>query len=521
MFTKMLAATVAALAMAALPGMGNASDDAPYRIVKDPLELTIHMHFRNRYVYDENWPVAQEATRLTGIKLKNVASLATTNSNEAFNLLMASGNLPDIVGGSEVERSLKDEFNRYGMEGAFIPLDDLIDKYAPNIKKFFDEHPILRKAISGPDKKLYYIPYLPDGKYARGWHIRQDWLDKLGLKTPETVDELHAVLEAFRDRDPNGNGKQDEVPLFMREDQELMRLLVFWGGRSSGSDIPNDFYVEDGKVMHGYAQPSYRVGMRNIAKWYAEGLLDKEHYTRKGKARDFLLGNDLGGVTHDWFASTGSYNDSLKDKIPGFHIVAFPPVANVDGKRIEENRRIPVKPSGWAITSVNEHPEETIKYFDFFFTELGKRLSNFGVEGVHYDLVDGKAIYKPEILNAKRPVNAQMYDIGAQIPIGFPQDYAYEVQWTNKYALEGIALYDKGDYLIDQFLGVSMTPKERDVFDQYWPSILAFMLEMQQAWVLGSRNVDDDWDSYMGRLEKLNYPKVVEVMQTAYDRQYK
>ena len=57
---------------------------------------------------------------------------------------------------------------------------------------------------------------------------------------------------------------------------------------------------------------------------------------------------------------------------------------------MEENQRLPVKPDGWAITVTNEHPEETIKYFDFWFTDLGKRLSNFGVEGQQYDLVDGK-----------------------------------------------------------------------------------------------------------------------------------
>ena len=58
-----------------------------------PLELTIHMHFRDKYVWREDWPVAKESTRLTGIRLRNVASMATTSSREAFNLMLVAGTL--------------------------------------------------------------------------------------------------------------------------------------------------------------------------------------------------------------------------------------------------------------------------------------------------------------------------------------------------------------------------------------------------------------------------------------------
>src|SRR3712207_280615 len=88
-----------------------AQDTQSTKIVDKPLELSIHMHFRDKYVWNDEWPVTKELTRLTGIKLKNVASKATTLSKEAFNLLMASGNLPDIIAGDE----LRHDFVRYGM----------------------------------------------------------------------------------------------------------------------------------------------------------------------------------------------------------------------------------------------------------------------------------------------------------------------------------------------------------------------------------------------------------------------
>jgi putative aldouronate transport system substrate-binding protein len=489
---------------------------SPWAVAAEPLDLTIHMHFRDKYTWREDWPVARELTRLTGVRLRNVASTATASSREAFNLMLVSGKLPDIVGGD----NLKGQFIRYGLEGAFVALNDLIDNHAPHLKAYLAANPEVRRAITAPDGKIYYIPYLPDGTFARGWFIRQDWLDKLGLQVPGNVDELYAVLKAFRDRDPNGNGRRDEVPFFVREAPELGRLFNLWDARSTGSEAAHDFYVEGGQVRHPYAEPNYRTAIRNVAKWYAEGLIDREVFTRGSRARDVLLGNNLGGMTHDWFASTAGYNTVLAARVPGLKFVAFPPPASVSGKRIEENRRARVRPDGWAITSVNKHAIETIKLFDFYFSPEGKRLSNFGIEGQHYEMAGGVPRFKPEVLNAKKAVNTQMWEIGAQIPLGFVQDYAYEAQWTEPIASEGIALYEKGNYLIDEFPGVSLAADERRKVDRKWPSILNVMLEHQQAWILGARNVDADWEGYLAGLKRLGLDGVIASMQKAYDRQY-
>ncbi len=513
---RMLRVSLAALMAAGIGLAAPAYAEDEYRVVDDPLTLDIHFHFRDRLVYNNDWPVEKRAAELTGVQLNNVASLATTNSQEAFNLMIVSGDLPDIVAGNR----LKDSFNQYGLEGAFVPLNDLIEEHAPNIKAFFDERPQLRSAISAADGNMYFIPYVPDGKYGRAYFIRYDWLDKLGLDVPQNVDEVYEVLTAFRTQDPNGNGKQDEVPYFARQWEELIRLVTLWDARSSGSDTYHDFYVEDDQIRHGYVEESYREGIKNLAQWYAEGLIDAEIFTRGPRSREHLLSNNLGGMTHDWFASTSSYNVSLADTVEGLSFRAFAPPASVEGRRLAEHRRIPVRPDGWAITIANENPVETIKYFDFWFTEMGSRLSNFGVEGVHYDIIDGVPIYKPEILDGSAPVNAQMWEIGAQIPRGFPQDYGYEIQWTNEIALEGIDLYEQGDYLTDIFLGVAFSEDEQRVYDKRWSSIMTYMLEMQQAWILGSRDVEADWDDYLGQLDRMGFNEVVEVMQAAYDRQY-
>jgi len=511
--------TIAALMTGALtmatPAM---AADGDMKISDKPLNLTIHMHDKRYTKYDEEWPVEIEACKLTNVCLKNATMGSNTpNSEEALNLLLATGKLPDIVGTGRI----KDTVNEYGPQGAFLPLNDLIDKHAPHLKKFFEEKPDVASAIKAADGNIYYIPYLPDGKYGRGYFIRTDWLKKLGLKTPDNVEELKKVLEAFRDKDPNGNGKKDEVPYFARNWEELIRLVVLWDGRSSGSDTYHDFYVDNGKIKHPYAGEGYKEGIKNIAQWYKEGLIDAEVFTRGSSSREFLLSENLGGMTHDWFASTSGYNSSLKDKVKGFEFKAFAPPASISGKRIEEHRRIPIKPDGWAIGAGNKNPVETIKYFDFWFSPKGRDMSNFGVEGLTFNYVDGEPKFTEEFLTNGRPVNAQLYEVGSQLRgRGYFQDYEYEKQWSNEFALEGIALYDKGDYLIDQFLGVAFNKEEQRVYDKGMNSIRTYMLEQQQAWILGTGDIEKDWDKYIEQINKMGLEKILTVMQSAYDRQY-
>ena len=500
----------------AIPSIAMPSPDVAYKVSDQALTLDIHFQTKN-YVYDNQWPVEKEAARLTNMHLNNIASMANIKTKQTFILMLAAHDLPPILGGE----SIRDKVNRYGPEGAFIPMNDLIDKYAPHIKAYFEQHPDIKNAISSSDGQLYYIPYLPDGDLGRGYFIRTDWLKKLNLKVPQNIDELYNVLVAFRNQDPNGNGKKDEMPIFMRNWQELIRMVTFWDGRSTGSEKYHDFYINDnGELRYAYIEAGYKNGIRHLAKWYKEDLIDPEIFTRGDRSREFLLANNLGGMTHDWFASTASYNDSIAKQVPGFEFKAMAPPASISGKRIEEHRRATVSDDGWAMSFSNKNPIETIKYFDFFFTKTGRNLANYGVEGKQYDLIDGKPIFKQSIIKSNKPLTLQLREVGAQIPRGFQQDYNYELQQPNQYALEYTKLYSQKVYFPKPFLGVELTDQEQKIYDKYWPSILGYMLEMQQSWILGYGDIDKDWDGYLSKLDKMGVQTIMALMQNAYDRTY-
>lgn len=122
------------------------------------------------------------------------------------------------------------ELMKYGADGTIIPLNDLIDKHMPNLKALFDKRPDIKAIVTAPDGNIYSLPAgeeLGTGQEDIGsnpdfLYINQDWLKKLGLNMPTTLQEYHDVLLAFKTKDPNGNGKADEIPLSF--------VNAFWTG---------------------------------------------------------------------------------------------------------------------------------------------------------------------------------------------------------------------------------------------------------------------------------------------------
>lgn len=121
-------------------------------------------------------------------------------------IMLASGTLPEVILGDQ-SFSDSDIVNNLSY---FRPLDDYIDKYMPNLKAAMQETPEMKQISTFPDGKIYSLPArLPSRPItAQQPVINKAWLDKLGLKAPETIDDLYNVLKAFKEQDPNGNGKK-------------------------------------------------------------------------------------------------------------------------------------------------------------------------------------------------------------------------------------------------------------------------------------------------------------------------
>lgn len=478
----------------------------------EPLTLTFHAHVQNGSVADGSLPVWQKAAELTNITLETTAPTTATNSLEVYSLMVASGEIADIVGYPDFTRFTSD-----AMDGAFLPLNDLIEEYAPNITRILDENPDVRNYITAPDGNIYGIPYFYDlnAPEGYGWFIRTDWLDALGLDVPQNVDEYYEALKAFREDDPNGNGEQDEEPFFSRGFSPLA-LLTLW-------DAYNDFYVRDGVVRFGPEQDAYRTGMRELVKWYDEGLIHSEIFTGGSNSREVLLSQNKGGATIDWFASTSSYNGRLQETIPGFAFKPFAPPAGIDGVRRNNFRRSKVIPFlGWGIGYSNEYPEATMRYFDFWFTETGIRMAAFGVEGEDYVLQDGKPVFTDTVTGADVPVITYLSrERGAQfLGMGTMQDIEYELQAMHPYGREGYDLYSSNSWATEQMPLLSYNEDEFDRLHEIMSSVRTLVSEKAQRWILGAEDIDANYDEFLRQMRDMGIDEAVAITQAAYDRIY-
>jgi putative aldouronate transport system substrate-binding protein len=107
----------------------------------------------------------------------------------------------------------------YGAGGSFIRLNELIERNSPHLKAVIQQWPVVRQAMTLPDGSIYSLPYIqPDTlDTSVRYYINKNWLQRLGLTVPKTVDELTEVLRQFKTRDANGNGNSnDELPWAMQ-----------------------------------------------------------------------------------------------------------------------------------------------------------------------------------------------------------------------------------------------------------------------------------------------------------------
>lgn len=480
-------------------------------VSKEPVKFKIFLNFNNM-PFDPNWPVWQEIAKKTNVSLESVISQSSSDESQAFQLMLSSGELADIIG--YVSAS---ELEQLGYDGGMMPLNDLIKKHAPNIQAMLDSDPAFKRTATAADGNIYFIPRNFENRFAEFFWIRQDWLDKLKLKVPTNVDELHDVLLAFREKDPNGNGEKDEVPWFDRAGTKMQdEILYLW-------DSSLEFYPRNGKMTYEPLEPNFKVGMENAIKWYAEKIIDQEYFTRGAKGRDTLMSANQGGFTHDW-SSASNYNKSLAKQIPGINMVAIAPPADQNG--IVKERTANYPGVGWGIASTAKDPETIMKFFDYFFTPEGSTYEDWGIEGVSYEIKDGKKQLKPDFLAKEGTPIGNLRALGARYRVGYPSSLEAELSTYTEFAKAAAELYQSHPewygtdmpVYADGKLELKFTEDESKEYGKIMGEIRPFVLEQYQNWIIGNGDFKSEYDGFVQELHRRNIDKAIEIVNVAYQR---
>jgi len=485
------------------------------------LVLTIHYHTGIETFREEDWPAWQQVFEHTNVRLVGTANPVATNGPEQFNLEAANGFPADIYGGG----NLASLFMNFGQQGAFVPLNNYIDEYAPNFARILAENPAIRSAITAPDGNIYHFPTLPDGlPVARTYHVRQDWLDLLEMDIPQNIEEMEAMLVAFRDDIPALIGVDAVIPYFGENWQNSMRMLNFWGARTYGNDSTHVRVVpmeDSDEVYHAWLHPQFLVAIQEFSRWYQEGIIDEEFFTRTGGGRAQLWSRNIGGMTFHFPLSTCAFNDSIPSDVPGFLVRPIAPPVNLLGRRVSENERLPVQPNGWGISHNNQHVIETVKFMDFLYSDMGRTLMCYGAEGITFDFdEDGKPYFLPFVYEQDLgPVDVIRTRMGGLRFVGYKQFFQYEIDLASEWAAYGFELIGTGEYAVRQMPPLQFTAEELSVINNLQPAINTFLDESLQSFVLNDWTlIAGQWDTYVQTAIDLGANELVAVYQAAFER---
>ncbi|WP_248925691.1 extracellular solute-binding protein [Paenibacillus hamazuiensis] len=461
--------------------------------------------------------VYQELQKKTGVKVEFQHPPAGQEKDQ-FNLMITGKKLPDVIeygwtgypGGPE--KAIKDK--------KIIKLNDIIDKHAPNLKKILDANPDWKKQVMTDEGSIYSFPFLRGDDYllvSNGIALRKDWLEKLNLKMPETLDDWYNVLTAIKKSDPNGNGKPDEIPLLIGKG-DMGGAVPFLG--SFG--VNYDFYHVNGKVSYGPIQPEYKQFLTLMNKWYKEGLLDPDFAVTDSKLKDAkITGNQLFATVMSTGSGIGNYTSLVKNKIPGFKLAAAPfPVVNKGDKKMWSAKTFNFSGAvGAAISTSNTNPEATAKWLDYAYSNEGMMLFNFGVEGVSYKMVNGYPTYTDDIMNPKDLSVAQA--MARHVRANFNGPFVQDKRYMEQYAAmpeqkESIRIWSEPTNERKLPL-VTPTSDESSKFASIMNDVNTFKDEMFNKFIMGAEPLDN-FDKYVKTIEGMGIQEATKIQQAALER---
>ncbi|MUT64696.1 ABC transporter substrate-binding protein [Paenibacillus sp. NEAU-GSW1] len=401
-------------------GTSEASPDANSTEKVDPFTISIFLNSVGPIPTEDN-KIYQEIKDQLGITLKE--EYLVGDIEQKLGVMIAGGDYPDMITAHTKLTAAK----------AVIPLEDLIEQHAPNLKKHFAN--VWEQLKDPADGHIYWLPgygvyqgdFKPTDYMGPAFYIQKAVLKEFGYPTPKTLDEYFKLIEDYAAKYPEIDGQPTIGYTSLAFDWRD------WGLRNAPQHLAG--HPNDGGVL---VDPNTNVATlysaNDISKPYykklneinAKGLMDKEAFAQNYD--QFLAkissGRVLGmfeqrwnfGQAHDSLVSQGKYDRTY---------VGFPLVYDTNTKDHYLDRPPLNLGTGFGITINAEEPEKIIKFLDTMLSEKWQKRLNWGEEGVDYLVGDNGLYYRtPEMRKQQDDVT-------------WKQKYKAESLWGNMPKLEG------------------------------------------------------------------------------------
>lgn len=469
-----------------------------------------------------NNPAYKKIFEDTNVELDFIVP-ASGEEESQFNLMIASGNYPDIIIGSG-SVTYPGGFDQAIDDGCFVDLTPYAEEFMPNYYSQITANDQIRKEATTLSNRIPCAFYLYDPEYDNkelqwwGQAIRKDILDELGLSVPETVEEWETVLLAMKEA-----GVQ--VPYSMINCTGMdQALLAAFGICKAPIDWMNNinFYAkEDGTITYGAIEEGYKDYLTMMNRWYKEGLLDPEFMTRSWRSvSDTIyamygsgeIGSvySLDGILPTMVAALASENEKGET-------VAVPVPKRADGStaKVSVGKLYAGGGTYWAISSNCKDVELAAKFLDYLCSEDGIIVTNYGVEGISYTMEDGTPTYTDTVLNAEtgssdgwRLNSALALCIVGQEKVRNPQFKDATIQEWDRVWTESVEQYSTV---------FSLTSDEELEASSIMNDISTYVQEQTIKCIIDDAALAA-WDSTVEEIHSMGIENAIKIYQDGYDR---
>lgn len=475
-------------------------------IVEEPIEIEVGVCRPANYPKWSEMDFFKDLEKRTNVKV-NFREFSEPYT-ENINLMVASQEFPDVM-----FRGFSDQqVNSMAEAGSILPLNDLIEKYAPNWKKIIDENDYVKKVITGSDGNIYSLPFIREDEADYGlrdvWFINKTWLDKLGLDVPETTEEFYSVLKAFKD----AAGKElpeNAIPWYFRYNQNVGGQFDIFS--SFGIlDNPQHLMVEDGKAVFTAVLPEAKETVKYLNRLYAEGLFPEEVFTDDWATYISKIKSEptMVGVFH-------SYNHPFVDE--RYFVPMLAPKGPGVEKTLLRKQNSMVTRNNFVLFADNPCTDVIMRWVDEFAKEDESIQILYGTFGKTMEKTDDGKYRFLSGENLPQASDTAPVNFG---PAAVTQSLINRVEYTD---LEAIRrkyykdMYKDNTVPLDTIYPlVHYDMETSDIRAQLSTDIGNYVKESFARWIV-SGNIDAEWDSYVKKLNDLGLEQLMDIYQKALD----
>ncbi|GHU16462.1 sugar ABC transporter permease [Spirochaetia bacterium] len=456
--------------------------------------------------WDDN-VVWQHKEKVTGVKV-NFISPAIGDETVAFNLLLSSNDLPDLIqihsGGFSY--GYPGGPSKAVADGVFLRLNELIAKNAPNFTRVIDSNPDFKRQVMTDDGLLWGMGMLETVAQTNPWGptIREDWLQDLGLAAPVTVADWRNVLTQFKQ-------KKGAVAPWVMGGSGLAPCFVWAYDISDGG-----WLQRDNKVVYSFTDPGFLEYLTEMNRWYKEGLIPQDF--QSGELNSMLT-DGVSGAYQQGFWMFAIDQNMIREKDPKAVIgpVAIPVKAAGSTTKLRDiqtnNRGMET-----VVTSSCKDPDMAVKWLDWNYSDEGYYWNNFGEEGFSYNMVNGEPVWTDFMTK-----NPDGFDLNFLMNKYSMQMGSYVRDWQAIFvayppaANLTLTLWD-GDSSHKLQTGLlSFTADEGSTNASIMSDINTYVSEMTVKFITGQEPLGN-WNTYVRNINNMGIADVLKNYQTAYDR---